>query len=220
MSSIDLAQARHNMVEQQVRPWDVLDSKVLDILERMPRDAFTPEAYQGLAYADTKIPLGNGHFMMHPILEGRLLQALDLQPEDRVLEIGTGSGYLTACLAKLADHVDSVEIDRELASRAGTNLLSEGATNVALIVADGVKDFDTSQKYDAIAVTGSMVALPDKFREALNVGGRLFVILGEDPAMQAHLITRTDESSWSDQILFETSVKALDNAGKPKQFVF
>lgn len=220
MSSVNLEQARHNMVEQQVRPWDVLDPKILGVLETLPRDAFTPPDYRGLAYADTEIPLGNGQFMMHPILEGRMVQALELQPDDRVLEIGTGSGYVTACLAQLAAHVDSIEIDPALSEAAAKRLQEQGISNVSLSVGDGVKDFDETRKYDAICLTGSLYSMMDTYKNALNIGGRLFVILGEDPAMQAHLFTRTDEKAWSDQTLFETSVKPLVHGEKQKQFVF
>ena len=220
MTYSNLDQARHNMVEQQVRPWDVLDPKVLEILDHIPRDAFTPEAYRALAYADTEIPLGNGHTMMHPVVEGRMLQSLDLQATDTVLEIGTGSGYITACLAKLCAHVDSIEIDQAISDAAAARLKQQNIYNVSLSVGDAVKDFDPSKKYDAICITGSLVKMQDSYKNALNVGGRLFVIIGEDPIMQAHLFTRTDENAWSDQILFETSVKALRGGEKQKQFVF
>ena len=220
MSSSNLEQARHNMVEQQVRPWDVLDPKILDILDNTPRDAFTPENYRALAYADTKIPLGNGHFMMHPVVEGRMLQALEIQPEDRVLEIGTGSGYITACLAKLASQVDSIEIDQALSDAAAARLQQQNIYNARLSVGDAVTDFDPATQYDVICITGSLFEMRDAYKQALTIGGRLFVILGEDPIMQAHLFTRTDENAWADQILFETSVKALRHAEKQKQFVF
>ena len=220
MSSSNLELARHNMVEQQVRPWDVLDPKILEILENTPRDAYAPPAYQALAYADTAIPLGNGQSMMHPVLEGRMMQSLDIQPTDKVLEIGTGSGYVTACLAKLAAHVDSIDIDQALSATAAEKLKQQNIYNVTLSVADAVTEFDQSKKYDAICVTGSLATMLDQYKNALTIGGRLFVIIGEDPAMQAHLFTRIDENAWSDQIMFETSVKALLHAEKEKQFVF
>lgn len=220
MSSSNLEQARHNMVEQQVRPWDVLDPKILRILDETPREAYVPEAYRALAYADTAIPLGNGHFMMHPIVEGRMMQALDIQPTDKVLEIGTGSGYVTACMAQLASHVDSIEIDPALSETAAGNLQQQNIYNVSLSVGDGVKDFDETRKYDAICITGSLVNMLDQYKNALTLGGRLFVILGEAPIMQAHLFTRTGEQAWADQILFDTVEKALVHGEKPRQFVF
>jgi len=220
MSSSNLEQARHNMVEQQVRPWDVLDPKILHILDDTPREAYVAEAYRALAYADTAIPLGNGHFMMHPVVEGRMLQSLDIQPTDNALEIGTGSGYVTACMAQLAAHVDSMEIDPAISEAAAARLQQQNIYNVRLTVADGVTDFDDSKKYDVICITGSLVNMLDQYKNALTIGGRLFVILGEDPIMQAHLFTRTGENAWADQILFETSVKALRHGEKPRQFVF
>lgn len=220
MSTVDLELARHNMVEQQVRPWDVLDPRILDILENTPRDEFVPDAYKGLAYADTEIPLGDGQYMMHPVLEGRMLQALDIQATDRVLEIGTGSGYITACLAKLASHVDSIDINERLGKAAATKLVEQGIMNVSLSTGDAVEEFDSHSKYDVICVTGSMGEVPDTYKQALNEGGRLFVITGEDPVMEAHLITRIDENTWSDQNMFETSIRPLIHAECKKQFCF
>ncbi len=220
MSSTNLEQARHNMIEQQIRPWDVLDPNVLAVLNRVHRDAFTPEAYASLAYADTEIPLGHDQYMMHPVLEGRMLQALNLNPGDRVLEIGTGSGYISACLSRLAGRVDSIEIDPELSEAANRRLQRQQIDNVNLMIGDAVNDFDSDQKYDAICVTGSLTQMVEPYKKALNPGGRLFVIIGEAPVMQAHLITRIDENAWADQILFETCVKPLIHAEKPKQFVF
>ena len=219
MSAVNLEKARQNMVEQQVRPWDVLDPKVLEVIETLPRETFTPSAYKDLAYADTEIPLGNGQCMMHPVLEGRMLQSLDIQPGDRVLEIGTGSGYITACLAKLAAHVDSIEIDAALSQAADSKLKQLGISNVSLSVADAT-EFTPTQQYDAIAITGAMAELSDTLKQALNVGGRLFVITGEDPVMQARLITRIAEDTWAEQIMFETSLKCLVHAEKKPQFSF
>ena len=220
MSLVNLEKARHNMVEQQVRPWDVLDPRVLDTLENTPRDAFTPDTYKGLAYADTEIPLGHDESMMHPILEGRMLQALDIQETDQILEIGTGSGYITACLAKLGAHVDSIEIDDFFSHAAADKLARQNITNATLTTGDAVANFDDTKKYDVICVCGSMTELPESYKKALNPGGRIFVITGEAPVMHAHLITRTGEDSWADQQLFETSLKPLTHAEKSEEFSF
>ena len=220
MSMVNLEKARHNMVEQQVRPWDVLDPRVLETIENTPRDTFTPDAYKGLAYADTEIPLGHDEYMMHPVLEGRMLQALDIQETDQILEIGTGSGYITACLAKLGAHVDSIEIDESLSKSAADKLTRQNISNVTLTTDDAVANFDESKKYDVICVCGSMAELPESYQNALNPGGRMFVITGEDPVMHAHLITRTGENSWADQPLFETSLKPLTHAEKQTAFSF
>jgi protein-L-isoaspartate(D-aspartate) O-methyltransferase len=220
MSMVNLEQARQNMVEHQVRPWDVLDPKILQTFDELPRDAFVPDTYKGLAYADTAIPLGNNQYMMHPVVEGRMLQALEIQPDDRILEIGTGSGYITACLAKLGSHVDSIEIETSLSQSAAGKLAKQNIDNVTLIVGDAMTDISDSQQYDVICVTGSMATVSDQLKQQLKLGGRMFVITGEAPVMYAHLITRTDETSWSDQCMFETSLKALIHAEKAAQFDF
>lgn len=214
-----LEQCRQNMVEQQVRPWDVLDDRVLQVIEQMPRDAFVPEQYRGLAYADTAIPLNATQHMMHPILEGRLLQALDIQPEDNILEIGTGSGFLTACLAQLGCHVDSVEIDASLADAAQAKLQQQGIDNVQVSCANGL-ELPAGKHYDVIAVTGSVGAIPGQLKEALTINGRMFIVDGDAPAMQAHLVTRTTETDWADQVLFETVLDTLVHGEKPATFEF
>lgn len=220
MGNVDTNLARHNMIEQQVRPWDVLDPKVLKTLEQIPRENFVPSQYKNLAYADTEIPFDNGFAMMHPVLEGRMLQAMDIQPQDDILEIGTGSGFITACLGHLGHQVTSIEIDASLSQRAAERLLEQGITNVSLEVADATETDNISQQYDAIAITGAMYELPLAYKMALKPGGRLFVITGEAPTMEARLITRTGDDSWSDQMLFETELKPLIHAEKSKQFIF
>ncbi len=215
-----LEQCRHNMVEQQVRPWDVLDDKVLNTLEMIPRDRFVPVQYSNLAYADTAIPLTENARMMHPILEGRLLQLLNIQPEDNVLEIGTGSGYLTACLATLACHVETYEIDESLAAKAKQTLQDQGIFNIDIICADGLQGTSVNKKYDVIVLTGSVSEAPDTFLQALNSNGRLFVITGEAPAMQARVLTRTTDNDWADEVIFETVLPRLVNGEKPASFTF
>ncbi len=224
MSEMDYNQARFNMVEQQVRPWDVLDPRVLNVIGNIPRELFTPESCKNLAYADTSIPLGvfqdHESHMMNPVVEGRLLQALRLSDDDVVLEIGTGSGYLTACLASLARHVDSVDIDPAMTTMAEKNLAKLEISNVNLSTGDASSGWDQKQFYDAIAITGSMQRIPEFYKKALKNGGRLFVITGDAPVMKAQLVTRLSKTEWVVDDLFETCIDPLINAEKPSEFVF
>lgn len=220
MGNVDSNLARRNMVEQQVRPWEVLNPIVLNTIEQIPRENFVPSQYKNLAYADTEIPLGNGFGMMHPVVEGRILQILDIQPQEDILEIGTGSGFLTACLAHLGHHVTSIEIDETLSQKAAEKLVEMGILNVTLLVDDATNTDNINQQYDVIVITGSMYELPLAYKQALKPGGRLFVISGESPTMEGRLITRTGDDSWSDQMQFEYDLKPLIHAEKRKQFVF
>lgn len=213
-----LEQSHYNMVEQQIRPWDVLDSKVLNTLEQIPRDAYVPSKYTNLAYADTAIPLNSEQSMMHPILEGRILQLMDIQPEDNILEIGTGSGFLTACLAQLGCHVDSVEIDQNLFQQAEKTLQKQGISNISLSCADGLDMSGKKKKYNVIVLTGSVSDIPEAFKTALAPGGRLFAVTGSAPAMMAHVITRTDEKNWQDKTIFETVITPLTNGEARPEF--
>ncbi|MDH5471742.1 MAG: protein-L-isoaspartate O-methyltransferase [Gammaproteobacteria bacterium] len=220
MSIANLDQAHYNMIVQQVRPWDVLDDKILDTLKQLPREAFVVDEYKKLAYADTSIPLGNGQEMLHPILEGRMLQVLNIQPMDTILEIGTGSGFLTACLAHLGYHVTSIEIDPSLSQLAANRLHQQNLVNIDLVVGDALEVMDKSKQYDVVVVTASMSDVPDALKKSLAIDGRLFIVTGEDPVMSARLITRVADDQWSDRILFETSIKPLINAEPVKAFVF
>lgn len=220
MNQPDFEQARFNMIEQQVRPWDVLDQQVLDTMNSIPREAFVPKRYQSLAFADTNIPLGNGQVMMAPKVEGRMLQALSIRPEDYILEIGTGSGYVTACLAALGKHVTSFDIFPEFTEAAGARLAEQGIRNVTLSTNDDAAERATSARYDVIAVTGSLPELQDQFRNNLEIGGRLFVIAGSLPIMEAWLVTRIDENNWASEPLFETSIPPLLHAAAPRAFEF
>ena len=204
-----LDQCRYNMVEQQVRPWDVLDDKVLNTLEQIPRDQYVPSQYTNLAYADTAIPLNDQQKMMHPILEGRLLQLLDIQPEDNVLEIGTGSGFVTACLAHLACHVESIEIDTELAEAAQQRLQQHSINNVTISCGNGLEPGNPNIKYNVIVLTGSVSEIPQQLKQMLAQNGRMFVVVGSAPAMQAHIITRIDDDNWADETIFETVLQPL-----------
>jgi protein-L-isoaspartate(D-aspartate) O-methyltransferase len=219
MNQTDIEQARFNMIEQQVRPWDVLDQRVLDTMQMIPRENFVPEQYRSLAFADTNIPLGHDQVMMAPNVEGRLLQALAIQPEDTILEIGTGSGYLTACLARLGRHVTSIDIESGFTAQAAAKLAAHGITNVTLQTADAASGIERGNSFNVIAVTGSLPLLQQQFHNNLNTGGRLFVISGQPPIMEALLITRVDASSWTRESLFETSIPPLLHAAAPQSFV-
>ena len=215
-----MEQARFNMVEQQVRPWEVLDQQVLDLLGTTPREAFVPDPYQELAYADLELPIGHGQMMLPPRIQARALQAVELKTTDLVLEVGTGTGYLTALLAALARQVVSVERIPALAELAGRNLASVGCTNVTLETGDSARGWPTHAPYDVIVVTGALPRIPDELRQQLRSGGRLFAIVGHEPAMEGVLVTRVGSRQWSEQSLFETVVPALVNDLDSPQFEF
>lgn len=216
---MNLEQARFNMIEQQIRPWDVLDPRVLELLKVVRREQFVPADSKGLAFADTEIPLGYGASMWQPKIEARAVQALALQPSDTVLEVGTGSGHLTALLARLSAQVTSVEIEPELSASASRHLATHNIDNVTLQVGDAAQGWGEAE-YDAIVLTASVPLLPESFKQQLKVGGRLFAIVGDAPAMQAQLITRTGADSFDTKLLFETVVAPLRNAVQPQRFVF
>ncbi|MGH8280379.1 MAG: protein-L-isoaspartate O-methyltransferase family protein [Gammaproteobacteria bacterium] len=212
--------AREQMVKQQVRAWDVLDPRVLDVLDALPREEFVPQAYRGLAYADTQIPLPHGQAMMAPKVEGRLLQALDPQPQETTLEIGTGSGFVTACLARLAHTVFSVDIFPEFTAGAAGTLKQLGIGNLQLETRDATQLTWATQRFDLIAITASLPAYDRKYGDRLTVGGRMFVIVGQPPIMEALLITRVAEDAWARESLFETALPPLINAVAPPAFRF
>ena len=214
--SIDYAKARETMVEQQVRPWDVLDPRVLETIGSVPREAFVPEAVRALAYADTALPLGHGESMMKPVLEGRALQALRPGAEERVLEIGAGSGYLTACLARLAREVVAIELHADLADAARARLAAQGCGNARVETADALA-WDNDQHFDAICVSGAVHALPPHFVESLKPGGRMFVVQVRSPAMQATLVYR-DVNGLRTESLFETDLPYLAGAAPQPEF--
>lgn len=219
MTAIDLERARFNMIEQQIRPWDVLDQRVLDILASVPREDFVPERYRRLAFSDVRIPLGHGQVMMNPNVEGRVLQALALHPNDTVLEIGTGSGFLCACLARLSARVDSVDRFADFTEQAGEKLRCHAIGNVSLYTGDAARDWGT-RLYDAIALTGALATLPDSWRQRLTIGGRLFAVLGRPPILDAVLVTRVGEREWSSESLFETELPYLIGAEPGADFEF
>ena len=218
--SMDIEKARFNMVEQQIRPWDVLDQGVLDLLFKMKREDFVPPAYRALAFVDMEIPLGNGEVMLSPKLEARILQEVAAKKTDKVLEIGTGSGYMTALLAHEAGHVHSVEIVPEFKMQADQKLKAHGITNATLETGDAACGWDRHGPYDLIVVTGAVPALPETFQKSLNVGGRLFAIVGDAPVMEAMLVTCIAEGVYQSVVLFETCIASLKNAEQPERFVF
>ena len=200
--------AKFNMIEQQIRPWEVLDNQVLSTLSQVNREDFVRDAYKGLAYADCQIPLGNGVSMLPPTIEGRMLQALLIKADDEVLEVGSGCGYVTACLAHLAHWVSSVDRSADIINFAKANVASYGRDNVDF-AQRGLVEIDATDAYDVIAVTGSLPTVPDNLKQALKTGGRMFVVVGCSPVMQALLITRIGASEWTTQSLFETDLPRL-----------
>lgn len=213
--------AREQMIEQQVRAWDVLDERVLGIFRKIPRDHFIPSEHRYLAYADMEVPLPKGQHMLRPSVAGRLLQALELRGTERVLEVGSGSGFLTACLAAVSAHVESFEIFPELAELAKSNLATLSVGNARVVTGDAFATIaDERRKFGAIAVTGSLPLMDERFQRQLEIGGRLFIIVGEAPVMAARLIRRTAENAWTSESLFETVVDPLVNARRPQEFTF
>ncbi|WP_124949455.1 protein-L-isoaspartate O-methyltransferase family protein [Sulfuriferula thiophila] len=217
---MNIEQARFNMIEQQIRPWDVLNQQVLDLLTKVKREDFVPQMYRTLAFVDMEIPLGHNEVMMSPKLEARILQELAIKKSDVILEVGTGSGYLTALLAELGQHVHSVDIVPEFKTQASAKLQANGITNASLEVGDAAKGWSRHGKYDVIVITGSTPVLPEAFVHDLNIGGRLFAITGDAPAMTAQLITCVAEGAYNTVTLFETNVQPLKNAVQPERFVF
>ena len=210
--------ARQNMIENQVRPWEVLDLRVLDVLRSVRREDFVPAQYRELAFADMALPIGHGETLLKPVVEGRLLQALALEPEETVLEIGTGTGFLAACLAGLCTTVTSVEQHADLSAGARARLSAANIENVHLEIADAMRDFKPAQTFDAVVVGGAVASLPERFRSWVKPGGRLVAIVGESPAMQVTRYVRADGNHWTSESLFETDVAYLKNAEPPRRF--
>lgn len=217
---MNIDQARFNMVEQQIRPWEVLDPRVLELLFAVRREEFVPPEHRALAFADLEVPLGHGEAMMQPKVEARILQELDLAPAESVYEVGTGSGYLTALLARSARHVTSAEIHADLQARAARNLRAAAIDNVTLIPGDGARAPLASGPFDVIVLTGSTPVLPQAFLDALAVGGRLFAVVGDAPAMKALLLRQPAAGTFQRVELFETLLKPLVNAEQPPRFRF
>ncbi|MGH8133726.1 MAG: protein-L-isoaspartate O-methyltransferase family protein [Steroidobacteraceae bacterium] len=213
------ADAREQMIEQQVRAWDVLDTRVLALLRQVPRELFVPPEQRFRAFADAEVPLAQGQHMLRPSVVGRLLQALQVAPGECVLEVGAGSGFVSACLRAAGARVRSLEILAELAELAGRNLSAAGMRDVEIVNADAL-NADSGARYDAIAVTGSLPVYDPRFERQLRVGGRLFVVVGAAPVMDARLVRRISEGAWAADSLFETVIDPLLNAPRPAAFSF
>jgi protein-L-isoaspartate(D-aspartate) O-methyltransferase len=216
---MDMEQARFNMIEQQIRPWEVLDSEVLGILAVVKREDFVPDSLKALAFADLELPIGNGQTMLQPKIEARILQEVGIRNTDIVLEVGTGSGYMAALLASKAEYVYSVEIDPQLAENARSTLQRTGVANVSVEAGDASRGWPAHSPYDVIVISGSLSELPEAFLQQLKIGGRLAAFIGEPPVMDARLIIRTDEQAFNTINLFETVVAALTTR-KRQSFVF
>lgn len=217
---MDLEQTRFNMVAQQIRTWNVLDDNVLDLLYKIKREEFVPAENRAMAFVDMEIPLGYGQVMLTPKMEARIVQELHIKKTDKILEVGSGSGYLTALLADQGAYVYSVEIVPELKTLAENNLKMHKITNITIELGDAARGWPKNEPYDVIVLTASTPALPDAFLKSLNPGGRLFAIVGEDPVMEALLITCAAPGEFTTTKLFETSTAPLTNALQPTRFTF
>lgn len=220
MTSMNIDQARFNMIEQQVRPWDVLDHNVLKVMTEIPRESFVPAQYADLAFSDVEIPLGHDQVILQPRLEGRIMQSLDIKPDDRILEIGTGCGYMTACLSRLGDSVVTVDSIEEFSTQAKKNIAAQNISNVSFRVGDAAQGWDQDGPFDVVAITGSMPKLPKSLKSVMHKHGRLFVVEGVEPVMHAKLITRTTKNDFQEEILFESSIPALQGTSKEEEFIF
>ena len=214
--TMNVESARHAMIEQQVRPWDIVDLQVLAAMSAVPRENFVPPAYRDLAFADTALPIGHGETMFKPVLEGRMLQGLKLQPNDEVLEIGTGSGFITACLASLCRSLVTIDLHADFIAAAKTRLAALDLNNVRYEQADALA-FNPGQQFDAIAVTGAVTEVPQSFLDWLRPGGRLFIIRGQSPVQEAVCLTRTAQG-FTTESLFETDIPYLTGAQPVDRF--
>jgi len=217
---MNIEQARFNMIEQQIRPWDVLDTSVLELLAIVKREDFVPSAYRALAFVDTEVPLPGGQCMLAPKVEARLLQELEVRKHERVLEIGAGSGFMAALLAHRAQHVTTLEIDPELAELARTNLRRAGVLNATVVTADGSQGHAADGPYDAIVLSGSVAEVPTALLAQLKVGGRLAAIVGQLPVMRAVLLERSGEQGVERRVLFDTVAQRLRGFDEPTKFHF
>jgi protein-L-isoaspartate(D-aspartate) O-methyltransferase len=220
MPSMNVEQARFNMIEQQIRPWDVLDTSVLALLSAVRREDFVPAEHKAQAFMDIEIPLGNGRALLAPRVEARLVQDLNLSKRDTVLHIGAGTGYVTALLAHKARRVIGLESDAKLAAQARTNLRNAAVNNAEIVDSDGAAGFSAQAPFDAILLTGSVAQVPQNLLDQLKTGGRLLAIVGQDPVMQATLFTRVSDTQFSSQALFDTVATRLAGFAEPSRFHF
>ncbi len=216
---MQMAQVREQMIEQQVRAWDVLDERVLETLRQVPRELFVPDAERFRAYADAEVPLAHGQHMLRPSVVGRLLQALAPQRHESVLEVGAGTGFVTACLRKMAGRVSALELYPDLAEQARNNLAALGVNGAQVLDADALR-FESATRFDVIAVTASLPIYDARFERLLAIGGRLFIVVGDAPVMDARLVQRTGEATFTTQSVFETVIDPLVNAVRPAPFTF
>jgi len=217
---MDIEQARSNMIEQQIRTWEVLDMDVLDLLNEIHREEFIPDSYKELSFADTRLPIGHEQTTMTPKVEARLLQSLALKADETVLEIGTGCGYLTSLLAKSAKHVKSIDIFPDLIKTANDKIFKTGLSNIELESADVYSMFGQTEKYDILVLTASLPKMDERFLDLLNDGGRMFAIIGESPAMEACIVTKQNDSNYSTESLFEIDLPALIGSERKETFQF
>lgn len=217
---MNFERARFNMVEQQIRPWEVLDMDVLDVLMKVRREEFVPPAFRNISLSEALIPLPCGQEMLTPVVEGKVLQAVQVTPKDQVLEIGTGSGYFAALLAATAEWVRSIEIEPELVKLATANLAAAGVHNVIVEEGDGAQGWAKNAPYNVIVVSGGLPMVPPAFLDQLAVGGRLFAFVGEAPIMKARLVTKVAEGQFQTVDIFETMVPAIRNAARHESFTF
>jgi protein-L-isoaspartate(D-aspartate) O-methyltransferase len=220
MIEMNFETARHNMIEQQIRPWQVIDPVTLDTLEAVPRENFVNDSLKESAFSDVELPIGHNQVMLPPKMEAKILQAVQIKETDKVLEVGTGSGYMTALIAHLADSVTTVEIHEDLSNTAKERLQNEGYNNINFVVADAANGYDQDGPYDVIILTGSVPSLPENFKNALKAGGRLFAVIGTAPVMEATLMTRISGTQFATEGLFETEIPELENVAKPNSFTF
>ena len=219
MNEMNFETARHNMIEQQIRPWNVIDPDALDAIEAIPRENFVSDELKESAFSDVELPIGCNQLMLAPKMEAKILQSTQIKKTDNVLEIGTGSGYLTALLAHLAARVTSVEIHSELSETAAARLQAEGIKNVHFVVDDAANGYGHMNSYDVIVLTGSVPELPESFKQNLKPGGRLFAVIGTAPVMEATLITRISPTQFASEVLFETQLPELENVAKDTRFI-
>ena len=217
---MNIEQARFNMIEQQIRPWNVLDQDVLDLLHVVKREEFVPAAYQNLAFADVEIPLPGGEVMLNPKVEARILQELNLKKNENVLEIGAGSGYMAALMAHCARHVTTVEISPEIKALAEQNIARAGIDNVTVVEGNGAAGWEQGGPYDVIVISGGLESIPEAFLKQVKVGGRIAAIVGRSPAMSVVLVTRVSDAAYDTVKLFETNVKPLAGAPAASRFTF